>query len=374
MLADRLLVFVTTVVLVAAIAQVSSGERLMPTVAAGRLPATASGDAYCAEPCDLHRIVWAGDILLGASARSRLERNGYTWPFEQLHPLLDGDYVIGNAEGPITTRRAKYFPTQRWAYNAEPAAARALADVGFDALSLANNHALDRGPDGLRDTLEHLRAAGIRPFGGGMNADEASAPLLVETPHGAVAVLGFTDRWNYGAVAGPSEPGTALYSEAEIVRQKEAATAAGARWVVAYVHWGENYAGVTDEQRGLAATFARAGYDLVVGHHAHVAQEVEIVGSMPVIYSLGNLVFGSTGRYTEELPGYSVVARTYLGPDGLRAIELACIVTDNKVVSHQPRPCTSPETEALMGRLGPHVTLRGDKGVVELGRAAASPF
>jgi poly-gamma-glutamate capsule biosynthesis protein CapA/YwtB (metallophosphatase superfamily) len=205
-----------------------------------------------------------------------------------------------------------------------------------------------------------------------MTAAEATAPLLVETRHGTVAVLGFTDQWNYGAVAGPNQPGTALFSEAEIVRQRAAATTAGARWVVAYVHWGQNYVGVTEQQRRLAASFARAGYDLVVGHHAHVAQEVEIVGGMPVLYSLGNLVFGSSGRYTEQFPGYSVVARTYLGADGLRAIELACIVTDNDVVKHQPRPCTAAQTEALVGRLGPNVTLRGGKGLMELGPPARS--
>ena len=208
-LAYRLLMFAATVALVALIAQLSLGGPPTPTVA---------GERYCAPPCELHQIVWVGDILLGASAQSLLDRHGYTWPFEHVRALVEADYLIGNAESPITTRRQRFFPNQRWHYNAQPQAARALAEVGFDALSLANNHALDRGPDGLRDTLEHVRAAGMRPFGGGMNVDEATAPLLVETRYGTVAVLGFTDQWTYGAVAGPAQPGTALFSEAEIVR------------------------------------------------------------------------------------------------------------------------------------------------------------
>ena len=60
--------------------------------------------------------------------------------------------------------------------------AGALAEVGFDALGLSNNHAYDRGPEGLADTIQHLRAVGIEPFGAGMDGEEAAAPLLVETP------------------------------------------------------------------------------------------------------------------------------------------------------------------------------------------------
>ncbi len=103
------------------------------------------------------------------------------------------------------------------------------------------------------------------------------------------------------------------------------------------------------------------------------AQEVDLIDGMPVLYSLGNLVFGSTGRYTEEFPGYSLVARTYLGPDGPRATELTCIVTDNEIVNHQPRPCTAAQADTVLRSLGPHVAIRGDKGLVELRPAAAAP-
>ena len=125
------------------------------------------------------------------------------------------------------------------------------------------------------------------------------------------------------------------------------------------------YSAVGEQQRRVAAIFAAAGYDLVIGHHPHLAQDVDIVDGMPVIYSLGNFVFGSPGRYTKRFPGYSLVARTYLGADGLRAIELSCIVTDNDRVNYQPRPCTGAQAETLMRSLGPHVTVRAGKGLVE---------
>jgi poly-gamma-glutamate capsule biosynthesis protein CapA/YwtB (metallophosphatase superfamily) len=76
--------------------------------------------------------------------------------------------VIGNAEVPIAERRQPYFERQRWSYNAEPEAAEAPTEVGFDALDLLNNHAYARGPEGLDDTMRHLEPADVEPFGAGV--------------------------------------------------------------------------------------------------------------------------------------------------------------------------------------------------------------
>jgi poly-gamma-glutamate synthesis protein (capsule biosynthesis protein) len=358
MLGSRLLVFGATLLAVAAATVWSThrhGAGLVSTP-----PPT------CQQPCAPFDIVWVGDILLGDHAQLSLDQHGYTWPFEQVRPLLADAFVIGNAEGPLTTRREPYFPKQKWSYNALPDGAPALAEVGFDALGLSNNHALDRGPDGLQDTIRNLQAAGLRTFGAGMTFDEAAAPLMIETGYGTVAVLGIGRSWNYGAVAGPARAGTVTYTDDMIARLKASAVAAGARWVVAYVHWGENYEKVTSEQRRVGEALARAGYDLVIGGHPHVPQEVEIVGGTPVLYSLGNFTFGSTGGFSRSMPGVGLVVRTAFGPDGLQSMELRCVVTDNKIVSYQPQPCSTGQAQSLLRRLGDPVAVRGDVGVVTL--------
>jgi poly-gamma-glutamate synthesis protein (capsule biosynthesis protein) len=356
MLARRLLALGATILVLLVATQLSVDRR-----DAGR----AGPAAGCPPPCAPFTIAWVGDILLGDQAQPYLDEYGYEWPFEQVRPLLADAFVIGNAEGPITERVEPYFPSQRWSYHARPPAALALANVGFDAIGLSNNHALDRGPEGLQDTLRLAREAGLQTFGAGMTDDEAEAPLLVETGYGAVAVLGFGKAWGTGAVAGPEQAGTVPYTTEAITRLKQAATAAGARWVVAFVHWGGNYEPVTSDQRRVAEAFARAGYDLVIGAHPHLAQEVEIVRGMPVLYSLGNFAFGSPGSYSRSAPGFGLVARTAFGQDGLRSVELTCIAIDNEVVNYQTRPCTTSQTQALMRRLGPAVSLKGGKGVVE---------
>jgi poly-gamma-glutamate capsule biosynthesis protein CapA/YwtB (metallophosphatase superfamily) len=279
-------------------------------------------------------------------------------------PLLDGEFVIGNAEGPITEISEQYNEGQQFHYNADPESAGALAAVGFDAIGVANNHTLDRGPEGALDTLEHLEDAGIRPFGAGADASAAEEPLLVETAHGVVAVVAFTeDVLGYG---GPEEPGPAILTEDAVERGVERAKEAGADWVVAYVHWGENYSGLSRSQLFFGRRFADAGYDLVIGHHPHVAQELALVEDVPVIYSLGNFVFGTPGRFSEEFPGYGLVARTFLGPAGFERIELTCILTDNDEVVFQPRPCPEERARGVIEGLGGEVEWREGVGVLEL--------
>ena len=278
---------------------------------------------------DTFEIVWVGDILLADAAVSSLDAHGYTWPFANLRSLMTGDFLIGIAEGPITVR-TEHNPLQRWSYNADPKAAAALREVGFDALSLANNHVFDRGPEGVRDTIRHLEAAGIRHFGAGMDDAQASAPLLIETPHGVVGVLGFGDRRRYYSIASEYRPWHHLFRCAEHCPGQGDRDRGGARWIIAFVHWGKNYAPVTNTQRRVAATFAAAGYDLVIGAHPHVPQPVDVIDGMPVLYSLGNFVFGTPGRFSNDAPGYGLVARTVIGAKGIEHIAVSCIRTDNK--------------------------------------------
>ena len=319
----------------------------------------------CPAPCPLFEVVFTGDVFLGDAGAELFRARGFAHAFAYLRELLAGDYLVGNAEGPITALERRANPKQRWSYAADPRTAATLRAVGFSALGLANNHASDRGPEGLRDTLSHLERAGIEGFGAG--ADEAAAlrPLWIDTPFGRVAVAGMATPTLYAAEARAGEPGIAVATAERIERVAKQARAAGARWLVAYVHWGRNYRGVTAQQREVARLFADAGFDLVVGHHPHVVQPVERLGATWVLFSLGNLAFSTPGRFGAlGAPGYGLVARAYFGAGGLEAIELRCILTDNEVVRFQPRPCAAREASSLLGGLGAGVALRGDIGVL----------
>lgn len=328
-------------------------------------PRLAGGqNSDCAEPCEAFEVVWVGDILLADRAQPQLDAHGYDWAFERVAHLLDGDFLVGNLEGPLTLEDEPYFTGEPWHYNARPESAAALAAAGFDALSLANNHAFDRGPDGLLDTLAALDENGLRSLGAGVNAEQAAEPLLIDTPYGLLAVVAFGR--SRPATAGVDTSGLAPFTPEAIEAGYDLARERGADWVVGYVHWGQDYSGVVLEQTAFAGAFAGAGYDLVIGHHPHIAQGVGVVDGMPVVYSLGNFAFGTAGRFSEAAPGYGLVARTFLGPEGFTGIELTCILTDNDRVQFQPRPCPGVEARRLFADLGTLVELRGDKGFVPL--------
>jgi poly-gamma-glutamate capsule biosynthesis protein CapA/YwtB (metallophosphatase superfamily) len=327
----------------------------------------APGDFSCADPCDLYQVVWVGDILLADEAQPFLDQYGYGWPFEEVQALIDADYLVGNAEGPITRRDRQYIEGQVFHYNAQPESVPALVNAGFDAMGLANNHALDRGPQGLKDTLTFLDRAGVQTFGAGPEIDTAAEPLLIETPRGVIGVLAFGLE-RPGTVADDDSAGINPLTEEAIEAGADRAREAGADWVVAYVHWGQNYTPVDGLQRSFAETFAGAGYSLVVGHHPHIQQGVEFVDDTLVLYSLGNFTFGTAGRFTEAAPGYGLVARTFFDGEGLAGVELTCILTDNDEVLFQPRPCDEETGREVIENLGPAVATRDGIGSIVVDR------
>ncbi len=322
-------------------------------------------DFSCPEPCDLYRIAWTGDTMIGDKARDLIKEHGYSWVFRHAPALLDADYAVGNSESPITNRRKRWDPDRMWAYRMKPIVASELQRVGLDAMGLANNHAFDRGPEGARDTRRHLDSVGMKIFGVGDDQDEAEAPLLIETPHGTVGVVAMESVRSAGQEALPEQAGTPRLRRQTIERAHRRAREAGARWVVAYVHWGRNYRPIVFEQKRVARLLVSTGYDLVVGHGPHIQQPVGRIDGVPVLYSLGNFVFNSPGRFQKlDKPPYGLVATTFLGPDGFEGIELKCLLADNLVTDYQPRPCTAQERSVSLSSLGPEVRVRGDIGVL----------
>lgn len=292
-------------------------------------------------------ITWLGDTLLADGADPLIDEHGPSWPGALLPPLEFDHVVIANLEGPLTDRTEPFDPLQRWSYNVRPEAAPALAAMGIDAVSLANNHAMDRGPGGLDDTSAHARAAGIESFGAGATSDEARLPLLVDSEFARIGVLGFSDE-SGDQTASSERPGVRSLTENNLRADIDRARAGGVDRVVAFVHWGKNYDPVNDRQRAWAQAFADAGYDVVVGTGPHIPQPIEHVDGMPVVYSIGNYVFGTPGRFVDESQGFGLVlTTTFDGTDEL-TLTARCIQTNNELVDYQPVPCEPLQEAAVL--------------------------
>ncbi len=174
-------------------------------------------------------------------------------------------------------------------FRGRPAHVAALATVPFEIATLANNHVLDYGVDSFRQTLDVLASQGIRTVGAGLNADEASRPLIVDVQDVRLAVVNFGEGEDLTAAG--EGPGTCGW-EPERVADTVRAVRAEADIVIVIAHAGLEY--IPCPPPYVVRVFRRladAGADLVIGHHPHVPQGVEIWGKTPIFYSLGNFVF-----------------------------------------------------------------------------------
>jgi len=303
-------------------------------------------------------VLFAGDILLGDHASTLIAREGGDAIFDKVRPLLRSARaaaIVGNQEGPITLHEKRFPPNKKWNYGAHPDTSSALARAGLTHLSLANNHALDRGQPGLLDTAAHLRAAGIVPFGAGANLAEATRPAVITAGHTTVAVVGTSHVWKpYRENAwGASDSRAGLsFNRDTYLRPALPSARKAADVVVLFTHWGREYKDVAEHQQREADLLFGLGADIVIGHHTHEAQRFGWRGDKPVLWSLGNFAFGSTGRFKAG-GGYGLLARMVVAAGHIRRVELAPILVDNNRVKFQSRPATLDEAQAILQRLGP---------------------
>ena len=320
-----------------------------------------------AGPDGLLTVTFAGDTMVGDGSQPLVDARGYDSVFAGAKALLGGDVVIINAEAPITTATVPARPGASFSYASDPRTAAAMARAGVDVLGLGNNHAMDMGPIGLRDTRSAAAAAGMATFGAGSDLAEAERPLVLAGAHQKVAVVAFGEDFGPTMRASSERPGMVAFTPDRVVRGLDLARRAGATKVIAFVHWGDNYAAVDDSQRTWGRTLAEAGYDLVVGTGSHTTQLVEIISGTPVFYGLGNFVFGAPGRFdTFGQVGIGLVATVGWADAGAGpgSVTLRCLQTDNTEVDYVPRPCDAEHLASARQVLGGGVTWDGSVGTV----------
>lgn len=307
-------------------------------------------------------VTWVGDTYLGDKLEPMLASFGVEWVAEHLPPL-EGDLVVANLEAPITERTEAWDPSQHYVHRMPPSAAVALADLGVDVVTLANNHAMDLGPLGLGDTKANLRKAGIQAIGAGNESVEARLPLLVRSDLGTLAIVNFADEGDSTKTATRGRPGVRRLTRDNLASAIDGARRAGATWVAAFVHWGRNYEPVSARQRQWAAAFAEVGYDLVVGAGPHFVQPVEIIGKTPIVYSVGNFILGTQGQFGAfGVPGHGLVVTSDFTAEGKLELSFRCILTDNMRVDFQPGVCPDGEAQAAISALHPAMVLDRDIG------------
>lgn len=265
---------------------------------------------FAAAPPEVSVLV-SGDVTLGYHYEEYVEdqvKKGkprdemVAWGFANVRALTTrADLFVVNLECPFTERGEKI--PKNFNFRAKPELVAALVAGGVDVVSLANNHMIDYGPEGLFDTLSTLDTHGIVHFGAGRTLSEARVPAVVEKKGVTIAFLGYFflgDRNIEPAqvIATPEQPGVAGHfsDTAALVAMVDADIKAAKRsadHVIPFFHWGRESKGQPEPyQLEVAHKAIESGASAVLGSHPHVLQGMELYQGAPIVYSLGNFVFG----------------------------------------------------------------------------------
>ncbi|WP_413167325.1 CapA family protein [Capilliphycus salinus ALCB114379] len=237
-------------------------------------------------------LMFGGDVTL-SDHFERVVGDDHTWAFEKLDEYREVDVAMVNLENPLT-RSTLRRPNKQFNFKADPEAVQVLASGGVDIVNLANNHAMDYEGEGLIETLETLENAGIHAVGAGRDLTEARRPEILEVKGQRIAYFGYYDADFHAA--GEKTPGTNPRYDERVAADIQAVRDQ-VDWIIVNFHWGVELAQYPgDWQIELARFTIEQGADLVVGHHPHVLQGAEIYKGRPIVYSLGNFIFGGNSR------------------------------------------------------------------------------
>lgn len=253
------------------------------------------------------RIVFAGDVMghdsqIHAAYIDSLESYDYFDCFSYLKPFLENaDIAVANLEVTLAGPPYKGYPR----FSSPDALLDGLMNAGFNVLVNANNHALDRGGEGLRRTQEVTGQKGMILTGSFISTGhrDLTYPLVLEKNDILLALLNYTYGTN-GIKA--DTPNIVNYIDTlTIQRDIEKVKLVEPDFLITSIHWGKEYQRQEDAgQRELAAFLFRHGVDVIIGSHPHVVQPVEYVQTDTgyqhlVVYSLGNFVSNQRDRYRD---------------------------------------------------------------------------
>ena len=229
------------------------------------------------------RITFLGDCTLGSEEKAvelergfvrTIGRNGYAYPFRNLSVLTAADdLTVANLEGVLSDRD---LPKVEKTYNFRGTAAytEILKEGSVECVGLANNHTRDYTAAGYADTVRALKSAGVAYFGlDSMAVWRNEEGLMIGFLGASVHMSGKRFR--------------------EHQRQAGILQSIGCAAVITVMHAGREYEPEpSDYQKQIARRTISCGTDLVIGHHPHIVQGYELLNGVPVVYSLGNCVFG----------------------------------------------------------------------------------
>jgi poly-gamma-glutamate capsule biosynthesis protein CapA/YwtB (metallophosphatase superfamily) len=247
------------------------------------------------------RFCAVGDILLDRGIRTMIGQQGVDYPFGRLDSLITrNDIALFNLECPLADTSKGFALNKKYCFRGEPEYIKGLIRAGFNVACVANNHTTDFGKDGLLATLNLLHENRIYPVGAGITQREAFQPLLIEKNGETFAIFALLEFLLDATMYTDDQPYPAfgkIDTLCALIREYNSRIDN----IIVTFHWGyENTFTPNSRQRDYAHQVIMAGADLVLGHHPHVLQSIEIYRDRIIAYSLGNFVFDNPAESQKQ--------------------------------------------------------------------------
>lgn len=308
-----------------------------------------------------------GDMMFGRNVQKVVDNKGYEFLFREVEPYFKAsDYNTGNFENPILKRDESEYelPEKSIFLHAQPDVAPYLSSINFTTINLANNHLMDYGVAGLTETLDTFAATDTAAIGGGLNKFQSGQIHYADFDGYVVATIGATDigyQWGYSTNHRAGANKTRLADLLPIIKEarKEADL------IIVHSHWGVEYdSSPNPRQQEIGRALVDAGADIIVGHHPHTLQPVEIYKGKVIFYSLGNFIFDQGWSKTKD----SVLAQFKVKEDGSQVIELIPMKIEEASPTHLTGPLANWNfnrmTKLLTKDLGDDVDWKTEGGKI----------
>ncbi len=270
-------------------------------------------------------LTTVGDIMLDRSLGYAIESGDINFPFANVSDSLSAaDITVGNLESSLGNTGEPVLKSYN--FQSPPEAAQSLSLAGFDLVSLANNHAMDFGPQALLQAIDLLEANNIQSVGAGADMTSARAPVILELNNVSIGFLAYVDvpvevtgfdtkSWE----AGDNRPGVA-WASPEHISDDVRSAAEKVDVVVVILHSGYEFQQQpSPPQINSAEAAIEAGASLVISHHSHLLQGIDFYDDGVIVYGLGNFAFNMDGSPD------SAILNVWLDEKGVHNIDLVPI-------------------------------------------------
>lgn len=287
-----------------------------------------------------------GDLMIGSWGQILIEKFGADYPFQDISTIIkSADIATGNLEGPHC-ETGQAMEAKKYVFRMPIEQLDAYRNAGFDVFTLANNHSMDFGSDCLMQCIEALNERDLKHCGAGKNLSEANQPAVIVKNGISIGILGYSATFPEEAWATEIKAGTVFPERSLVINSIERASREY-DVVAVHFHWGEECRSDPKEyQRELAHLVIDHGADLVIGHHPHVLQGIEIYKNRLIFYSLGNFIFAS---YSEKAKTSIIASITFNHEGKILKAEIIPVNVYNLDVDLQPKPL--PNNPAILDEI-----------------------